>query len=213
MKYKLSQIEMYQFVCTNVMIVVSFATLCAVMRHAIETKSMVYWRLIFMTALMTLIYLLQYECLSHERENKGFNVQNWTQSLINKILIQLWPFTLIPTLIYTWQYYDLVNRIANPNRTKLGYNLRTASVFVASLGIVTSTLLRDYFVTQEGWYSQLETGHLNLGKAEHFLSLQNTASNYIIAFSVLSCSGSASLLGGTIYWVKTMTKKQASAEL
>jgi hypothetical protein len=51
------------------MVSVSFALFCAVSRHAINRKTLVYWRLLLAAAIMTITYLLQIVYLSHLRSN------------------------------------------------------------------------------------------------------------------------------------------------
>jgi hypothetical protein len=59
---------------------------------------------------------------------------------------------VLPTLLYTWQYYDLVDKIANPDRSCCAIWFRSAFVTATGFGTVVATLLFDYFNALESWY-------------------------------------------------------------
>jgi hypothetical protein len=78
---------------------------------------------------------------------------------------------MIPTLIYSWQFYDLVELAANPEGNRRGFWLRASFVMVASLGIVVITLIRDYYTALATWYAEPSSGHFSPKYSSHYLTL------------------------------------------
>jgi hypothetical protein len=97
-------------VCTMIMLVIGPGTLSALIRNWCEVRLMVHWRLIIATSIMSVIYILQIIWLAHLGYDKG----DWSDDLIFCLFLDLWPLSMIPTLLYAWQYYDMVETAANP---------------------------------------------------------------------------------------------------
>ena len=55
------------------------------------------------------------------------------------LLWSLWPLGTIPTLIYTWQFYDMVEKAANPTDERRGFWLRAGFVAFTVLGTIIAT--------------------------------------------------------------------------
>jgi hypothetical protein len=81
---------------------------------------------------------------------------------------QMWPFSILSTLLYTWQYFDMVETAANPKSTRCGYWLRSAVVTVAILGTITTTIMYNFCNALVVWYSIPGVGHLNPNLAKHY---------------------------------------------
>jgi hypothetical protein len=141
------------------MLIISFSALNAIVRHACEKRTLIYWRLIVATILMTSIYLLQLTFLSHKRYYHKYDQHDWSDLLLNEIVDQLWPFSVLPTLLYTWQYYDLVDVVSNHKRTKWGIVIRGATVVIGCLCTFSTIVIRDYYYASEIWYQEIFGGH------------------------------------------------------
>jgi hypothetical protein len=146
---------MFQFISSNVMVVISFGAFSATVLHAIKHKTLIYWRLTLATAIMTTVYIIQIIWLSHWRHGHAYNSLVWSWDLVYNVFYNTWPYTALPTLLYTWQYYELVDRVANPNRSCCAFWLRAAFVAVASFGIVIVTLIYDVYAALAFWYTTI----------------------------------------------------------
>lgn len=141
------------------MVAVSFATLCAVIEHAIGKKTTMYWRLILASAFMSTNYSLQMVYLLHKRENYHYDFTDWTELLIDYIFENVWPYYVVATMLYTWQYYDLVETVANPRRSGLTFWICAVLVTLASFSTIMTTLVTDLMATYLWWYKEPE--HIN----------------------------------------------------
>jgi hypothetical protein len=74
---------------------------------------------------------------------------SWHDEFLKQIFENSWSLTVIPTLLYTWQFSELVAQIANPERPKHQKWLTTSTVTFASVGTLTATVLYDYRITCE----------------------------------------------------------------
>jgi hypothetical protein len=108
----------------------------------------------------------------------------------------------VATLLYAWQYYDLVITAANPKGKRTGLWFRAAGVTMASLGTVIATGFMDVYFTLWVWYIRPLYGHFNPKLAAHNHDNFQYASYIVFGFVSLCCIWSALLLGGTIYWVR-----------
>jgi hypothetical protein len=159
---------MYEFVCSNVMVVISFSTFSATMLHAFKHKTLIYWRLTLATTIMTTVYIVRIVWLSHLRTGHDYSL-SWRDNLLTVILNYTWPYTVLPTLLYTWQYYDLVDRVANQGLSCYAFLIRTAFVATASFGTVITTLLYDLYSALGLWY--LYPNHLDRSLFAHYTKL------------------------------------------
>jgi hypothetical protein len=118
---------------------------------------------------------------------------------------------VIPSLLYTWQYYDLVDTVANPSRSCFAFWLRAIFVSCASFGTIVATFLYSLCVSFLAWY--LQPKNFNKSLIAHFTTLYPLLDKIIFYFTALCCLLSIGFLGGTIYWVITLTKKQNQNKL
>jgi hypothetical protein len=94
---------------------------------------------------MSTTYILQMIWLSHVRIGHAYNPYDWDENLKDSLFSELWPLVTIPTLLYTWQYYDMVERTANPKGKHNGFWARAFLVAVAALGTLISTGMNGYY--------------------------------------------------------------------
>jgi hypothetical protein len=92
---------MYQFVTSSVMLIISFASLSAVVYHAVIKRTIIYWRLLLAAIITNSLSILQLVYLSHQRKGHKYDFFEWGQNLQEIVLNNLWPFTVMPTLLYT----------------------------------------------------------------------------------------------------------------
>lgn len=184
------------------MVGVSFPTMCHATHAAIRSKSAIYWRLILAATLMTTLYTLKLIEFTHERNGHIYNTFKWDQLLLTTVYTYLWSFTVLPTLLYTWQYYDLVERLASDQATCTV--LRTLWIIFVFFGILGFTLLQDYTQSLGFWFVEPFTDHFDLRIASHYQLLSNKMIFGIGIFVSLSLLTSAIFLAGTIYLVKKL---------
>jgi hypothetical protein len=122
--------------------------------------------------------------------------------LLTTVFTYLWSFTVLPTLLYTWQYYDLVERLASDQATCTV--LRTLWIIFVFFGILGFTLLQDYTQSLGFWFVEPFTDHFDLRIASHYQLLSNKMIFGIGIFVSLSLLTSAIFLAGTIYLVKKL---------
>jgi hypothetical protein len=148
---------------TLVMLCVSFASLSSVVHHAFRYRTMVYWRLVIAQAVMSAVYFCHGITVSHMR--LGYNPEAWQDYFIRAVCSNLWPFAVLPTMFYTWQYYELVSTVAG-SVNKCWFLARIILVFVTAAGLITVTLILDYYTTGLTWFAKF--GHLNPSKLRNF---------------------------------------------
>jgi hypothetical protein len=74
---------------------------------------------------MLTIYLLDIIWSYHTMiPHAGFDHYKKMGNLKSVLFGNVWPLSLLPTLIYTWQYYEVVDNVANPKRGGCTYYLR-----------------------------------------------------------------------------------------
>jgi hypothetical protein len=149
--------------------------------------------------------------LIHARPDHEYNAFQWNELLEGFSLYYLWPFSMLSTLFYSWQYYDMVKTAANPLDACSGFWIRTSLVITTVLGNILATGFHDYCTALTAWY--LEPKHFDSNLANHYLILQNQVYYFVAGFVCLSCFGSAVFLGGTIYWAHKMTQARNETEL
>ena len=125
----------------------------------------------------------------------------------------LWPYSTIPTLLYTWQYYSMVERAVNSKSTRFGFWVQASFVAVVSLGITVTTFLEQYYLSLGLWYLEPGSGHFDAAKSASLKGATHTVFLFVGASVSLCCLGSAAFLCGTIYWVHKMTCNRNSTEL
>jgi hypothetical protein len=123
----------------------------------------------------------------------------------------IWPYTVLPTMLYTWQYYDLVDKVANPGRSCYAFWVRTCFVATAGFGTVIATNLASLSNAAYLWYVQ--PFHFDKSKAFHYTLLMAKYNRLSFWFLVSVCLLSIGLLGGTIYWVRSLTLKQGQTRI
>ena len=64
-KYNKQQLWQYETICTVIMLVLSFSTLCAAIKHSVKIKSFVYARVVLAIMCMVIYYTLQGVFLIH----------------------------------------------------------------------------------------------------------------------------------------------------
>jgi hypothetical protein len=151
--------------------------------------------------------------LSHWRHGHSYNPYVWNENLRLALLMNLWPFGTLPTLLYTWQYYDMVERAANPKGKRSGLWLRASFVAVATLGTFVTSAMRCNYNALNFWYFLPGSGHRNEDLARLYFNLESRMFTFVCIFAGLSCLGSVSLLGGTIFWVRKMTISEDTSGL
>jgi hypothetical protein len=75
----------------------------------------------------------------HYREGKSFDLEEWGQILLFNISLYIWPFTVIPGLLYTWQSYDMVEEAVNPEGKRYSFCLGAIFVAITTLGTLIAT--------------------------------------------------------------------------
>lgn len=113
-----------------------------------------------------------------------------------------WPYTALPSLLYTWQYYDLVDRVASRPPSKTSFYIRAACVVIVSGGLICATIANAYYAACNIYYSDL----VDVSNAQHYERLVTTSIKFVCGFVGLCLLGSALLLAGTIYQVHRMTR-------
>ena len=68
--------------------------------------------------------------------------------------------SMLPTLLYTWQYYDMVEAAANKKCTRLGFWIKTMLVTFVGLGNLIATGFSDYYAASFLWH--LEPEHFDI---------------------------------------------------
>lgn len=194
------------------MLVVAPGTLSALIKHSYEKKTLVHWRLVIATALMSAVYILQVIWLSHERKDHGYNVFDWNECLMFNIVSWLWPLCTIPTLLYTWHLYDMVERAVKPDGVRYSFWPRSGLVAIAAISNLVTTLLFGLYNALFNWYFEPGTHH-DMELAKHYALTKNHIVVYMFWSTSLCCVSSAGLLGGTIYWVQRMTKSDSTIGL
>lgn len=126
-------------------------------------------------------------------------------------MIYTWPYTVLPTLLYTWQYYDMVEIFANANRSVYLWWVRSAFVVCLMISLVSMTLLNDYGYTWTYWYIEIFSNHFDLEKADNYAYYTNRFRISMGSLMGLCCLASAAQLGGTVYWVRHMMVSQDSS--
>ena len=151
---------------TLVMLCVSFASLSSVVHHAFRYRTMVYWRLVIAQAVMSAVYFCHGITVSHMR--LGYNPEAWQDYFIRAVCSNLWPFAVLPTMFYTWQYYEMMMRAANPKITCSYFWVRAILVAVASLGIIGATLANGVLYAFGSWYIFPGSGHFDIVLANKY---------------------------------------------
>jgi hypothetical protein len=108
--------------------------------------------------------------------------------------------------LYTWQYYDLVDRVANPSLSKYAFWIRAAFVAAASFGTIIATLLYALNNALALWYTIPKNFDKHL--ISHYLSLGGEFLIITYCITGFCCLLSILLLGGTIFWVRSLTLEQ-----
>jgi hypothetical protein len=144
-KYHVSTPYEYEAVCTALMLVIGPCTLSALIRHLYQKRTLAHWRLILATAVISTQYILQMVWLANYRYGHRNNNYVWNENLKFYLFYYIWPLGTIPTLFYTWQFYDMVEGAANPKGKRPGFWPRAAFVAVATLGTLLATGLRGYY--------------------------------------------------------------------
>jgi hypothetical protein len=118
------------------------------------------------------------------------------------MLNELWPFSVLPTLFYTWQYYDMIERVANQKTafTRCTRVLRAFFILIAGIGSVALTLTYEDFLAQAYYF----VIYVDYEDADHFLNKANRILAIVGAFVMICILISVTLLGGTIYWARQL---------
>jgi hypothetical protein len=125
----------------------------------------------------------------------------------------LWPLGTIPTLLYTWQYYEMVEGAANPNGKRQTFWLRAGFVAVTTIGTLVATGMQGYYYALSFWYIEPIDGHFDHELSDYYCYLKNYMYDLMCCFSGLCCVGSVVMLGGTIFWVRKMTLSKDTSGL
>jgi hypothetical protein len=107
-------------------------------------------------------------------------LNDWNENLRNTLLSNLWPLNTIPTLLYTWQYYDMVERAASPNGKRLGFWPRTVIITIVIISTLLITGMHSYCNALSIWYLEPEPDyeHFNIKLAKHYKKLTNWTYNF-----------------------------------
>ena len=196
---------LFEVVCTVVMIGVNFSTFCALIKNCYDKGAVRYWKLILATSIMTTIYVLAMVELTHHRVDHGYNAYKWNQLLRNGLFGYTWPFGIISTVLYTWQYFDLVAVVAYPDMKccAIAVWLPACVVVLSILGLTTIILSMDYYEARIIWLAEPLTPHFHIQKANQmyyniFCPLEVALSWALICNSLIS----SVFLGGTIFMVR-----------
>lgn len=146
-------------ICVLPMVVISFSTLCALLKYSWQERTSVYFRLIVAAALMNLTYIATLANFTHLRTgHHRFN--SWFGILFAEVSAYLWPLLSIPTLLYTWQIYDLIERAANmKEERKWGFWLRSGIIGLIALGVFSLTIYADVYGAMGIWYKYPRYGN------------------------------------------------------
>jgi hypothetical protein len=143
MKFKYSNMFMFEWVCTQTMLIISVSTLSAIVHHAYRKKTLVYWRLMIAAIIMTFDNLCSVDYFLHARTGHHFNIDKISIVFLQNFVGNTYPLSFLPTLIYTAQYYELVETVANPSRSRVTFFLRAALVSLLTLCTVSFKCLND----------------------------------------------------------------------
>ena len=106
--------------------------------------------------------------LAHLRHGHSYDVFEWNENVKANIFQLIWPYCIIPTLIYTWQYYEMMMRAANPKITCSYFWVRAILVAVTSLGIIGATLANGVLYAFGSWYIFPGSGHFDIVLANKY---------------------------------------------
>ena len=151
--------------------------------------------------------------LTHLRPGHEYNNYERDELIKSTIYYHMWPLSTLMTLVYTWQYYDMVETVANKKVTSSSFWMRTSLVVILVLATMISTRVFDYYFALSIWYFEPSSGHLNLKLANHYINTQKIALFFIASSVCLCCIVSAGFLGGVIYWAHQMTITKDMSEL
>jgi hypothetical protein len=117
-----------------------------------------------------------------------------------------WAIRVIPPLLYTWQFYDVVEPISCPNRSKSLYFVRQGvTVVILALTVVT-------FILDNLWNAKmifyLHPSHLNSPLSEHFADLAANLRHYTAISQVSCCVLSSIYIMGTVFLVDRLSKTE-----
>ena len=99
------------------------------------------------------------DLLTHQRSGHEYNIFEWNELLKYTIFSKVWPLSTLPTLLYTCQYYDMLETAVNPNGTPLSFWIRTGCIVFIALGTVLATVFQDYCSVLYTWYYEPFGGH------------------------------------------------------
>jgi hypothetical protein len=94
----------FKTVCAVVMLVIGFGTMSLLIWYSAVKRTLIYWRMVLATAVMTTLYFLMLLYL-HRNAREGHKpdiFHEWNLALENINFEYLWPFSVIPTVLYSW---------------------------------------------------------------------------------------------------------------
>ena len=196
--------EQITAIAAVVMTGIGFASFCSSIWYAYEQKSLIYWKLILALVLMTTAYILQLVWLAHSREgHQHYDHNDKSQAFISNAFVFTWPFTVLPTVLYTWQNFEMVLQAVDTNKPRTWhFKLRAMWVLGVSVGVAASALTFDYFLGECLFYLDLKGNRENvdLRLGMRYLDLTRKTCILLVCFMGLGCLTSCGFLAGTIYW-------------
>jgi hypothetical protein len=121
---------------------VGLGTFLRMTHYAIKKKKIGFFiRLILAAFFIAFRTILEAIHLGHLREGHGFNGLEWESVLINS-LTMAYPLSVIPTLLYTWQCYDVMAYIACQTQSCFAQVLRTLVTVTYILGYLVNLVIR-----------------------------------------------------------------------
>lgn len=110
--------------CAIPMLAISLSTFSALAMHSYGQKTLIYWPLNLATAIMTIIYILTMVMVYHDGNGRFYNGAVWNETLKLNVFSYLWPFSSLSTLLYTWQYFEMVVVVASSSSPQYFFWLR-----------------------------------------------------------------------------------------
>jgi hypothetical protein len=160
-----------EFVIVGLLVPVSFATLAYLLWYMIKFRYFrFYLRMSLGMFLMVLTYIFGFLRIYHRIPSHRYDIQDFWQILESQVFENIWQLRVLPTLLYTWQYHDVVQRVKP--ESKLKYWTRWSCCALLTITLLLLNLTQDTMTALSGYYETL--AHLDYKKSNRFGDLSVT---------------------------------------
>jgi hypothetical protein len=139
------EIVEFKVVCSLVVLPICFSTLCNLVVYALkEQKVFFYLRLIFAMGVMIAIWTMELSYCIHQIPKYYYNLfGGFSKIFMINLVSNLQSFKVLPTLLYTWQYYDVTSLFIYKKRIACTYWLRYVAICLICVCLIASSITYD----------------------------------------------------------------------